>query len=75
MAPELMTELRKAIDAIENIRESNRTSPFVNHFNAIVEGIGALSWIFQPKPAAFVGEIVGAIQYYGNNVIKTYKDK
>lgn len=73
--PELMTDLHKASDSINNIRESNRASPVFNHLSAVAEGIVALGWFFESKPADFVGEMVAGIQYYGNKVLKEYKEK
>ncbi|KAL4915548.1 adenylate cyclase associated N terminal-domain-containing protein [Aspergillus aurantiobrunneus] len=73
--PELMTELHTASDTINNIRESNRASPLIDHLSAIAEGIVALGWFFDNKPADFVGEMLGGIQYYGNKVLKEYKEK
>lgn len=70
-----MTALHNASDTINNIRESNRASPLFNHLSAVAEGIVALGWFFEPKPADFVTEIVGGIQYYGNKVLKEYKEK
>ncbi|KAE8380575.1 adenylate cyclase associated N terminal-domain-containing protein [Aspergillus bertholletiae] len=73
--PELMTELHTASDSINMIRESNRASPLFNHLSAVAEGIVALGWFFELKPADFVSEIVGGIEYYGNKVLKEYKEK
>ncbi|KAL4873771.1 hypothetical protein BDV12DRAFT_52923 [Aspergillus spectabilis] len=73
--PELMAELHTASDIINNIRESNRASPLIDHLSAIAEGIVAIGWFFDPKPADFVGEMLGGIQYYGNKVLKEYKEK
>ncbi|RAK71645.1 adenylate cyclase-binding protein [Aspergillus fijiensis CBS 313.89] len=73
--PELMTELHNASDSINNIRESNRASHLFNHLSAVAEGIVALGWFFASKPADFVTEIVGGIEYYGNKVLKDYKEK
>ncbi|KAL5002512.1 adenylate cyclase associated N terminal-domain-containing protein [Aspergillus recurvatus] len=73
--PELMTELHTASDTINNIRESNRASPLIDHLSAVAEGIVALGWFFDPRPADFVGEMLGGIQYYGNKVLKEYKEK
>lgn len=70
-----MTELHNASDSINMIRESNRPSPLFNHLSAVAEGIVALGWFFEPKPADFVSEIVGGIEYYGNKVLKDYKEK
>jgi adenylyl cyclase-associated protein len=73
--PELMTELHKASDNINNIKESNRASPLFNHLSAVAEGIVALGWFFETKPAEFVSEMIGGIEYYGNKVLKEYKEK
>ncbi|KAJ5883566.1 uncharacterized protein N7473_010452 [Penicillium subrubescens] len=73
--PELMTELHKASDSINNIKESNRASPLFNHLSAVAEGIVALGWFFETKPAEFVSEMIGGIEYYGNKVLKEYKEK
>ncbi|GAB1201883.1 hypothetical protein APSETT445_000475 [Aspergillus pseudonomiae] len=73
--PELMTELHTASDSINMIRESNRASPLFNHLSAVAEGIVALGWFFESKPGDFVSEIVGGIEYYGNKVLKEYKEK
>lgn len=75
LPPELMTDLHKSSDTINNIRESNRPSPYFNHLTAVAEGIVALGWFFEPKPADFVNEMVAGIQYYGNKVMKDYKEK
>ncbi|CAI7673932.1 unnamed protein product [Penicillium manginii] len=72
---ELMTDLHKASDCINNIRESNRASPLFNHLSAVAEGIVALGWFFETKPASFVEEMIGGIQYYGNKVLKDFKEK
>lgn len=73
--PELMTELHKASDSVNNVREANRPSPLFNHLSAVAEGIVALGWFFESKPAEFVTEVVGGVQYYGNKVLKEYKEK
>ncbi|KAJ5950592.1 uncharacterized protein N7479_009005 [Penicillium vulpinum] len=73
--PELMTDLHKASDSINNIRESNRASPLFNHLSAVAEGIIALAWFFESKPAEYVTDMIGGIEYYGNKVLKEYKDK
>lgn len=70
-----MTDLHKASDSINNIRESNRASPLFNHLSAVSEGIVALGWFFESKPADFVSEVQGGVEYYGNKVLTGYKDK
>lgn len=70
-----MTDLHKASDSINTIRENARASPLFNHLSAISEGIVALGWFFESKPAEFVTEMMGGIEYYGNKVLKEYKEK
>ncbi|KAJ5247495.1 hypothetical protein N7468_002478 [Penicillium chermesinum] len=73
--PELMTDLHKASDSINNIRESNRHSPLFTHLSAVAEGIVALGWFFEPKPADFVADMLASVEYYGNKILKEYKEK
>lgn len=73
--PELLTDLHNASDTIDSLREANRDSPFFSHLSAVAEGIVALGWFFQSKPADFVNEMISSIEYYGNKVMKEYKDK
>ncbi|KAK2861270.1 hypothetical protein FQN49_004378 [Arthroderma sp. PD_2] len=73
--PELFTDLHRASDEINNIRESNRPSPFFNHLSAVAEGVVALGWFFETRPATFVTDTLGGAQFYGNRVLNEYKDK
>lgn len=70
-----MTELHKASDSINNIRESNRPSPLLNHLSAVSEGIFALGWFFASKPSDFVSDVLPGVEYYGNKVLTDYKEK
>ena len=60
---------------MDEIREANRASPLFQHLSAVSEGIVALGWIVEPRPADFIGDILGGAQYYGNKVLKDYKEK
>ncbi|KAK2750393.1 hypothetical protein FQN57_003873 [Myotisia sp. PD_48] len=73
--PELFTDLHRASDEINNLREGNRHSPFFNHLSAVAEGIVALGWFFETKPATFVTDTLGGAQFFGNRVLKEYKEK
>ena len=73
---EILKELQSMMGAVSDIREANRTSPFSNHLTTVSEGIAVLGWItIDPKPAAYIGDMMGSAQYYGNRVIKEYKEK
>ncbi|KAI1945503.1 suppressor of rasval19 [Ophidiomyces ophidiicola] len=73
--PELLTELHRASDEINNIRESNRPSPLFNHLSAISEGVMSMGWFFEIRPAEFVTDVLGGAQFYGNRVLNEYKEK
>lgn len=73
--PELLTELHTCTGCVDELRETNRGSPFFTHLSAISEGIVALGWIVETRPAAFVSDTLGGAQYYGNKILKEYKDK
>ncbi len=61
---------------VGDIREANRASPFFTHLSAVSEGIGALAWItIDPKPVAYIQEVQQQAEFYGNRVLKEYRDK
>lgn len=73
--PELLTELHHHTGAVDGIRESNRPSVLFPHLSAISEGIVALGWIVETRPADFVADTLGSAQFFGNRVLKEYKEK
>ena len=73
--PELLTDLHRYTGEVDEIREGNRPSPYFPHLSAISEGIVALGWIVETRPAEFVADTLGGAQFYGNRVLKEYKDK
>jgi len=73
---EILKELQTTMGAVGDIREANRGSPLFNHLTTLSEGIAMLGWItIEPKPADFVTETLSSAQFYGNRVLKDYKDK
>jgi hypothetical protein len=73
--PELMTELHRWTSTVDELREANRSSPLFTHLSAVSEGIVSLGWIVEKRPADFVGDTLGGAQYYGNKILKEYKEK
>lgn len=64
------------IQAIQSMRESNRTSQFFNHLSAISESIPALGWVtVKSVPAPYIKEMNDASQFYSNRVLKDWKEK
>eukprot|EP00050_Salpingoeca_kvevrii_P013197 m.27281 g.27281 ORF g.27281 m.27281 type:complete len:513 (-) comp4738_c0_seq1:1308-2846(-) len=65
-----------AMQDIQGLKDKMRSSPAFNQLSAAAEGIQALAWVtVEPKPAPFVGDMVGAAEFYTNRVIKDNKDK
>lgn len=72
----LLKPINESLMAVVNIKESNRGSPFANQLSAVADGIMMLAWVTdEAKPAKHVENTLGSAQYYGNRVIKDYKDK
>lgn len=62
--------------AVNDIREANRASPLFTHLTTVSEGIAVLGWItIDPKPVEYVSDILGSSQFYGNRIIKEFKEK
>ena len=73
---EILKELQSTIGTVNDIRVANRASLFFNHLTMVSEGIAMLGWItIEPKPLDYVTDMLGSAQFYGNRVIKEYKDK
>lgn len=62
--------------AVNDIREANRASPLFTHLTTVSEGIAILGWItIEPKPADYITEVLDSAKFYGNRIIKEYKEK
>ncbi|RKF51369.1 Adenylyl cyclase-associated protein [Golovinomyces cichoracearum] len=73
---ELLKPLQESITAVSEIRDSNRGSPVFNQLSAVSESIGFLAWItVEPKPRNHIDEFYGSAQYWGNRVLKEFKEK
>ncbi|KAF4552033.1 putative adenylyl cyclase-associated protein [Elsinoe fawcettii] len=72
---ELVSSLQHALGAVNDIKDSNRSSPYKDHLNMVSEGTSAPMWIFDPKPADYLGEVIGGVQLFGNRILKEYKEK
>lgn len=72
----LIKPLQESIEAVSNIRDANRGSTVFNQLSAVSESIGVLAWVtVDPKPHKHVEESLGSAQFYGNRVLKEFKDK
>ncbi|EKD19647.1 uncharacterized protein L3040_002010 [Drepanopeziza brunnea f. sp. 'multigermtubi'] len=72
----LLKPLQESITAVSDIRDANRGSAVFNQLSAVSESIGVLAWVtVEPKPHKHVEESLGSAQYWGNRVLKEFKDK
>ena len=72
---EILTDLQRQISKVCDIRETNRASPFFNHLSAVSDGINALGWITDAKPVEQIGDALQSAQFFGNRVLREYKEK
>ncbi|KAH9967952.1 cyclase-associated protein [Russula dissimulans] len=74
---ELLSDLQSDIEAISTIKDSNRKElDWFNHLSFVAEGSPVVAWItVENKPGPYVTEIKDATQFYGNRIIKEFKEK
>ncbi|KAI0340134.1 hypothetical protein BDW22DRAFT_1360659 [Trametopsis cervina] len=73
----LLMPLSKDIEAVARAKEANRKDrDWNNHHTFLAEGAPAVGWVVvSPKPAPYVQSIKEATEFYGNRIIKEWKDK
>jgi len=73
---ELLKPLQDSITVITELREKNRGSPVFNQLSAVSESIAVLAWVtLESKPHKYVEDQRASAQYWGNRVLKEYKEK
>lgn len=73
---DLLSGMQVEMTKVSNIRENNRAHPLLNHLSTVSEGIPGLAWVtYDPKPAKFVVEMIAAAKFYGDRVLREYKEK
>ncbi|KZT28536.1 hypothetical protein NEOLEDRAFT_1129357 [Neolentinus lepideus HHB14362 ss-1] len=74
---ELLGPLQADIEAISRQKEANRKDrTWFNHLSTIAEGAPCVGWVtIEPKPGPYVKEINDSTLFYGNRVIKEFKEK
>ncbi|KZT74000.1 cyclase-associated protein [Daedalea quercina L-15889] len=73
----LLAPLQKDIEAITRAKEANRKDrDWLNHLSTVAEGGTCAGWVtISPKPGPFVAEVKDSTQFYGNRVLKEFKEK
>ena len=73
---EIFEDLQQEIGFINEVRESHRSSPQIDHLSMVFEVAGALGWItIEPNPAEYAAEFANGAKFYGNRILKQYRDK
>ncbi|KAF8267843.1 adenylate cyclase associated N terminal-domain-containing protein [Lactarius quietus] len=74
---ELLRDLQRDIEAIGEVKDTNRKErDWVNHLSFVAEGAPAVGWIaLESKPGPYVKDMKDATQFYGNRIIKDFKEK
>ncbi|KAL9595485.1 MAG: hypothetical protein Q9219_006414 [cf. Caloplaca sp. 3 TL-2023] len=73
---EVLKDLQSTMGVVNDIREANRASPLFVHLTTVSEGINVLTWVaIETKPVDAITETLGTAQFWGNRVIKEYKEK
>lgn len=73
---DLLKPINESLIAVTNIKESNRGSPMFSQLSAVAEGIMVLAWVtVDTRPYKHVEESLGSAQFFGNRVLKEFKDK
>ncbi len=72
----LLKPINESLQAANNIREAHRGSPVFHHLSAVAEGAMVLAWVtVDNKPWKHVEASLGSAQFFGNRVLKEYRDK
>ncbi|KAH7327863.1 adenylate cyclase associated N terminal-domain-containing protein [Stachybotrys elegans] len=73
---ELLKPMNEALMAVTELKESNRPDPKYTHLCTVADGIMVLAWVtVDNRPHKHVEECQGAAQFFGNRVLKEFKEK
>ncbi|KAK0722140.1 putative adenylyl cyclase-associated protein [Lasiosphaeria miniovina] len=73
---DVLKPINQLLMDITSIRDSNRGAAVFSQLNTVAEGLMALAWVtVESKPNKFVEESLGSAQFFGNRVLKEFKDK
>jgi adenylyl cyclase-associated protein len=73
---ELLKPMQDGIVSANDIRDSNRGNASFNQLSTVSESISFLAWVtLDTKPHKHVEESLGSGQYWGNRVLKEFKER
>ncbi|KAJ4469500.1 adenylate cyclase associated N terminal-domain-containing protein [Lentinula edodes] len=72
----LLTPFHSTIEAINRLKEANRKDrDWFTHLMVISEASSFVAWVLNSKPGPHIAETKDQALYYGNRVIKEFKEK
>ena len=73
---DLLKPTNEALMAVGELKEANRPDPQYTHLCAVADGIMVLAWVsMDARPYKHVEESLQSAQFFGNRVLKEFKDK
>ncbi|KKA27105.1 hypothetical protein TD95_001120 [Thielaviopsis punctulata] len=73
---DLIKPINDQLMAVMAFKDNNRGSPLFSHLSTVSEGIMLLAWVtVENRPWKHVEESLGPSQFFGNRVLKEFKDK
>ena len=72
----LITPTNNALIAVIELKDANRPDPNFHHLSAVADGIIFLGWVtVENKPYKHIDESLSSAQFFGNRVLKEFKEK
>jgi len=72
----LLKPLSDKISQIQEFKDNHRSSKQFNHLSCLAESIASLGWVtVAPTPKPYVKECADSAQFWGNRILKEFKDK
>ncbi|KAJ3726023.1 adenylate cyclase associated N terminal-domain-containing protein [Lentinula raphanica] len=72
----LLTPFHSTIEAINRLKEANRKDrDWFTHLMVVSEASSFVAWVLNSKPGPHIAETKDQALYYGNRVIKEFKEK
>ena len=73
---EAIKPMQEACGEVNSIKEANRGGAVYNQLATVAESIEVIGWFgAEAKPHKQVEEALGSAQYWGNRVLKEFKEK
>lgn len=73
---DLLKPINECLIKVGTLRDKNRGSPLLNHLSTVAEGFMVSAWVtVDSRPYKHVEEYLGSAQFFGNRVLKEFKDK